>query len=77
MEGNILIGRLETFKCPFFFLLFFLLLLFDEKGWGYFTVKGTYFPHMGGLTWTNRKRCKEQEYKRKLKKEWKGTGKGL
>lgn len=30
-------------------------------------MKGTYFPHMGSLTWTNRKRYTEREQERRLK----------
>lgn len=48
-------------------LFFPLLSLFEEKACCYFTVKGTYFPHMGSLTWTNRKRYKEKEQERRLK----------
>lgn len=65
-QWNILIGSLEALKGhssgP---LLFFS--LFEEKARHYFTVKGTYFPHMGSLTWTNRKRYKEREQERRLK----------
>lgn len=59
-QWNILIGSPQgPQQCPFS--------LFEEKPFRYFTVKGTYFPHMGSLTWTNRKRYKEREQERRLK----------
>lgn len=62
-KWNILPGSLESLKDHILFPFSF----FEEEAWRYFTVKGTYFPHMGSSTQTNRKRYKGREQERGLK----------